>query len=283
MTTPSPLLHVDGVTVTFGAVRAVDAVTMSVPPGTVCGLIGPNGSGKTTLLGAISHLVPMREGSMTFDGADLTHASADRVSRAGVARTFQAMRLLGHLTVRENVMIGADFRCAPSSLLRSWLDLRRALVGEKQARRTADEALERVGMLEWADLGPLELPYGMQRRVEIARALATSPKLLLLDEPVAGMNSEERHEISDIIRELSSEGLTQVLVEHDLTTIHKVCDLAYVLNFGKVIAQGLASEVVDVPAVREAYLGHAAPAAAPEGIDTTTTEEVGHVVDSPSA
>ena len=257
MTASDSLLRVTDVAVAFGAVRAVDKVSMTVPRGVVCGLIGPNGSGKTTLLGAISRLVPIREGRLEFNGLDLTQARPDEVSRAGIARTFQAMRLLGHLSVRENVMIGADVRTASRSLLRSWLDVRRSLVGDRNAKAIADEALDRVGMGDYAEAGPLELPYGMQRRIEIARALATRPKILLLDEPVAGMNDEERREVSDIIRDLSGEGLTQILVEHDLATIHRVCDLAYVLNFGCVIAHGTAREVIDVPAVREAYLGHA--------------------------
>lgn len=257
MTVTEPLLDIQDVAVAFGAVRAVDGVSLTVPRGVVCGLIGPNGSGKTTLLGVISRLVPIQAGRLRFDGTDITWAKPDWVSRAGVARTFQAMRLLGHLSVRENVMIGADFHTAPRSLVRSWLDLRRSRAAERAARAVADEALDRVGMLEFADAGPLELPYGMQRRVEIARALATRPKILLLDEPVAGMNDEERREVSEIIQGLSDEGLTQILVEHDLATIHRVCDLAYVLNFGKVIAHGTAREVIDVPAVREAYLGHA--------------------------
>jgi ABC-type branched-subunit amino acid transport system ATPase component len=257
MTPGDALLDVEGVTVAFGAVKAVNGVSLTVPPGIVCGLIGPNGSGKTTLLGAISRLVSIQGGSMRFDGTETTRASADEVSRAGIARTFQAMRLLGHLTVRQNVMIGADFRAAPRSLVRSWLDIPRSLATERASRSEADEALERVGMREWAEAAPLELPYGMQRRVEIARALATKPKLLLLDEPVAGMNDQERREVSEIIHGLSDDGLTQILVEHDLATIHRVCQYAYVLNFGQVIARGTPQEVVEVPAVREAYLGHA--------------------------
>ncbi|MCU1690947.1 MAG: transporter ATP-binding protein [Frankiales bacterium] len=255
--TTTPLLDLTGIAVHFGAVKAVNDVSLTVPRGVVCGLIGPNGSGKTTLLGAVSRLVPVNAGRLQFDGVDLTRAAPDVASRAGIARTFQAMRLLGHLSVRENVMIGADFHTAPRSLLRSWLDVRRSRVSERDSRAVAEQALDRVGMLDHADAGPLELPYGMQRRVEIARALATRPKLLLLDEPVAGMNDAERREVSDIIRSLSEDGLTQVLVEHDLATIHRVCDLAYVLNFGKVIAHGTAREVIHVPAVREAYLGHA--------------------------
>jgi branched-chain amino acid transport system ATP-binding protein len=252
-----PILEVTGVVVAFGAVVAVNQVSVTVPRGVVCGLIGPNGSGKTTFLGAISRFVPVQGGSIAFEGVDITKSPPYKVSAAGMSRTFQAMHLLDRMTVRENVMAGVDFRLAPRTLVRSWLDVRHALKSQRAAAKLADQALERVGMSGYGDVSPAELPYGMQRRVEIARALAVGPKLLLLDEPVAGMNDEERREISQLVRELRGEGLTQILVEHDLATIHRVCDMAYVLNFGEVIAQGTPAEVVDLPAVREAYLGHA--------------------------
>lgn len=257
MTAAAPLLVATDATVAFGAVMALDHVSVSIPPGSICGLIGPNGSGKTTLLGTISRLVPLSAGHIVFNGVEMTARPAHVVSGAGIARTFQAIRLLSHLTVRENVMVGATCHLGNRSLLRSWLDIRQSRASERAARSVADEALQRVGMSEHGDAAPSELPYGMQRRVEIARALATKPKLLLLDEPVAGMNHAERHEIGTLMRSLQGEGLTQILVEHDLATIHRVCDVAYVLNFGQVIAHGLPRGVADIPAVREAYLGHA--------------------------
>lgn len=257
MTTNNPILDVSDVAVSFGAVKAVDGVSLTVPRGSVCGLIGPNGSGKTTFLGAISRFVPIARGCIVFDGTDVTGHPPHAVSGAGMGRTFQAMHLLGQMTVRENVMVGADFRLTPATLVRSWLDVRASLRSNRAAAKAADAALERAAMSEYCDVRPTELPYGMQRRVEIARALAARPTMLLLDEPVAGMSDEERREIGQLVTELRDEGLTQILVEHDLATIHRVCDLAYVLNFGKVIAHGRPAEVVDQPAVREAYLGHA--------------------------
>jgi branched-chain amino acid transport system ATP-binding protein len=257
VTSDQPILEVTDAVVAFGAVVAVNKVSVTVPRGVVCGLIGPNGSGKTTFLGTVSRFVPAKDGRIVFDGVDITKSPAHKVSGAGMSRTFQAMHLLGRMTVRENVMAGVDFRLAPRTLVQSWLDVRHALKSQRAAAKLADQALERVGMSGYGDLSPAELPYGMQRRVEIARALVAGPKLLLLDEPVAGMSDEERREISQLVQELRGEGLTQILVEHDLATIHRVCDMAYVLNFGEVIAHGTPAEVVDLPAVREAYLGHA--------------------------
>jgi branched-chain amino acid transport system ATP-binding protein len=274
VTDERPILDVADVAVSFGAVKAVDGVSMAVPRGSVCGLIGPNGSGKTTFLGAISRFVPLTRGRIVFDDVDVTAHAPHAVSGAGMGRTFQAMHLLGTMTVRENVMVGADFRLTPRTLVRSWLDIRSSLRSNRAAANAADAALERVGMREHCDSRPTELPYGMQRRVEIARALAARPTMLLLDEPVAGMSDEERREISMLVRDLRDEGLTQILVEHDLATIHRVCDLAYVLNFGKVIARGTPADVVEQPAVREAYLGHASLESTAAPTATPAFEEV---------
>ena len=173
----------------------------------------------------------------------------------GLRRTFQTVRLLPELTVLENVALGADSALAGQSVTRSWLQLRRTHRAEKAARAAAARALDRMGLAQYGAAYPATLPYGTQRRVEIARALAAGPQLLLLDEPTAGMTRSERDEIGRILRELREDGLTQVLVEHDIPLITRVCDHLHVMNMGRVIASGEPTTVVQRPDVQEAYLG----------------------------
>ena len=252
------LLEVQDVTVRFGGVVAVREASLTVDSGSICGVIGPNGSGKTTMIGVISRLVNVASGRLLFEGRDYIDEPPYVPSHLGIARTFQAMRLLENLDVRQNVMVGAGSRAVRRGVLGNWLHVPRSISDEQEARAIADEALARVGMERHSSMYPHDLSYGMQRRVEIARALATRPKLLLLDEPIAGMSQAERADIGHILRDLRSQGLTQVLVEHDLAMIHRVCDTSYALNFGQVIAAGPPREVAADPAVREAYIGHAA-------------------------
>lgn len=252
------LLEVQDAAVHFGGVKALDGVSISIERGSLCGLIGPNGSGKSTLLGAISRLTDLSSGQLTINGKEYTKVAPHRANAVGIARTFQTVRLLESMTVRANVMIGAATRAVQRGALSNWLFVTRALADNRLARKGADRALERVGMTEFADAYPQDLPYGRQRHVEIARALASEPQLLLLDEPTAGMNHTERDEVGDLLMALTAEGLTQVLVEHDLAMIHRVCDYTFALNFGKVIASGKPREVSRDNAVREAYLGHGA-------------------------
>jgi branched-chain amino acid transport system ATP-binding protein len=234
------LLHLDDVKVHFGGVRAVDGVSIELERGKLYGIVGPNGSGKTTLINAISRFVPLTAGNVSFDGAALSGMRPFQASRAGLARTFQAIRLLPTLTVRENVLVAVD------------------RLGRSQRRRAAeaaDVALERLRLTRLAGEYPANLPYGTQRRVEIARAIAAEPKLLMLDEPIAGMNREERAEIAEIMTELRAGGLTQLLIEHDLRTVLSVSDHIFVMNFGKCVAQGPPRETAALPEVQEAYLG----------------------------
>jgi branched-chain amino acid transport system ATP-binding protein len=236
------LLRLEDVNVWFGGVRAVDGVSLELEPGRLYGLVGPNGSGKTTLVNAISRLTPLTSGTIWFDGRDVGALPAHAVARAGVARTFQLIRLIPTLTVRENVLLGADIH---------------RLDGDRRARMetAADEALERLGIARLAHVRPGGLPYGTQRRVEIARALAMEPKLLLLDEPVAGSNRGERDELAAIIAELRDHGLTQLLIEHDLRTMLRICDHLFVMNFGRCVAEGEPKATAALPIVQEAYLG----------------------------
>lgn len=252
------LLEVREATVQFGGVVAVRGATLTIESGSICGVIGPNGSGKTTLIGVVSRLVPLTSGQLYFDGTEYTGVPSHLPSKLGIARTFQAMRLLEHMTVRQNVMVGAGSTAVRRSAITNWLDLRRSFADERAARAIADESLAAVGMENHASSYPSDLSYGMQRRVEIARSLASRPKLLLLDEPVAGMSQAERRDIGKLLLGLRSEGLTLLLVEHDLAMIHRLCDMTYALNFGEVIASGPAVQVAADPVVREAYLGHKA-------------------------
>ncbi|MGO3326580.1 ABC transporter ATP-binding protein [Gordonia sp. (in: high G+C Gram-positive bacteria)] len=236
----TPLLELTDIAVHFGGVKAVDGVSIDLEQGGIYGIMGANGSGKSTLLGAVTRLNPLTRGRMRFDGEDFTKVRPYQVAHLGVARTFQTVRLIDDRTVRDNVQLGVD------TVLRS-----------KRAGLTSsvDEVMERVGITAVQRMRPSELSYGMQRRVEIARAIVGKPRLLLLDEPTAGMNTEERDEVSDLMRALQGEGLTQLLVEHDVQMMVDVCDYLFGMNQGVLIAQGEPEAVVADEAVRESYLG----------------------------
>ncbi|MFF8360113.1 ABC transporter ATP-binding protein [Streptomyces chartreusis] len=250
------MLDIREAAVHFGGVKAVDGVTLHLGAGKIYGLLGPNGSGKSTLLAAVSGLVELTRGSIAHVGHTARRHTAADIARAGVARTFQTVRLLSDLTVFDNVLLGADHADrhrpgVPDDRMRRWFH------GARGNRQAAAAALERVGLAGAERLRPHQLPYGAQRRVEIARAIAMRPALLLLDEPVAGMNRQERTEISDVLLKLREEGqgLTQLLVEHDVQMITDTCDHVFVMNFGVLIAEGAPDHVVRNTAVREAYLG----------------------------
>jgi branched-chain amino acid transport system ATP-binding protein len=251
----SRLLSVEQARVWFGGVRAVDGATLELEQGKLHGLVGPNGSGKTTLVNAISGITRLTGGSIRFGDRDVGALSAHAVRRAGIARTFQAIRLLPTLTVRENVMLGGDWLIGPdrSGAADGWWGRRRG--ARRAVSRQADAVLERVGLGSAARQYPASLPYGTQRRVEIARAIVGEPQLLLLDEPVAGMNRHEREEIAALLTELRESGLTQLVIEHDLRTLLQVCDTLFVMHFGRCVAGGDPHETAALPEVQEAYLG----------------------------
>lgn len=234
------LLEIDDVAVHFGGVRAVDGVSLQLHEGRIHGIIGPNGSGKSTLIGAVTRLTPMTRGGLRFEGVPFQELPAHQVAHLGISRTFQTVRLLEDRSVRDNVLLGQDTRTRHE---------RRKLNGR------AEQVMERVGVTPVARMRPDELSYGMQRRVEIARAIVGRPRLLLLDEPTAGMNTHERDEITALLRSLREEGLTQFLVEHDVQMMVDVCDHLFAMNFGQLIAEGPPDAVVRDDGVREAYLG----------------------------
>ncbi|MCU1476321.1 MAG: branched-chain amino acid transporter ATPase [Subtercola sp.] len=251
----SALLSIKDVAVHYGGVKAVDGVTITVEQGIVYGLVGPNGSGKSTLLGAISRLTRITSGELSFDGHDYTHWTPQRIARQGLGRTFQTVRLVPTLTVEANIRLGADTRVFGTGIFKPWLRPLWYRPRDKEVTDIAREAIARLELESFRDRLPDELSYGTQRRVEIARALATNPSLLLLDEPTAGMTDEERDSISEVIRRLRREGLTQILVDHDVDMITGLADTMGVMDQGHLIIEGLPRDVVRDQAVQSAYLG----------------------------
>ncbi|MDQ1510966.1 MAG: branched-chain amino acid transport system ATP-binding protein [Actinomycetota bacterium] len=234
------LLTVDHVRVEFGGIVALADLSLTIDEGQICALIGPNGAGKTTLFNCVSRLYQPKEGSIEFDGHNLLALPAHRIARAGISRTFQNLALFPALTVVQNVMVGAHSRG-----------------GTSRARRAdALELLQRLGLVDLADHAAAGLPYGTLKRVEIARALAARPKLLLLDEPAAGLTHSEVDELGDLVRTIRDDfELSVLLVEHHMAMVMAISDKVVVLDFGSQIAEGRPEEIRDDPRVIEAYLG----------------------------
>jgi branched-chain amino acid transport system ATP-binding protein len=227
----------------FVGLRALDGVSFALSRGEILGLIGPNGSGKTTLINVVTGLLPATSGQVFVDGVEITNQKSYKIAHAGLARTFQTIRLFRELTVLENVEVAA----VSMGLSRP------------QARKRAFEALEEIGITRWAEMRAGVLPYGLERRVEVARALATQPKFLFLDEPAAGLNEEESEELLQVLVAIPSRrNLGMLIVDHDMRLIMRLCHRLHVLNFGKTIGEGTPEEVRQIPAVLQAYLGRAA-------------------------
>jgi ABC-type branched-subunit amino acid transport system ATPase component len=245
-----PMLDVQDLTVRFGAVTAVDHVSLAVPQGSLVGLIGPNGAGKTTFIDAVTGFVPA-DGSLHLGGTSLHHLAPHRRVAAGLGRTWQSLELFDDLTLRENCLVAAQ----DDSLTSSLLDLVRPARHAHDPR--VDAALELVGLSDAADRAPTELSLGQRKLAGVARALAGAPSLLLLDEPAAGLDTDESAALGERLRRIVAAGTTILLVDHDMGLVLGVCDEVHVLDFGRLVRSGTPDEVRDDPAVIAAYLGTA--------------------------
>jgi branched-chain amino acid transport system ATP-binding protein len=248
------LLKVTGVNKRFGGLQALSDVGIEIQKGQIYGLIGPNGAGKTTFFNVITGLYSPDSGSFELDGKPYSPSEPHRVAAAGIARTFQNIRLFPDMTALENVMVGRHVR-TKATALGAVLRTRATLAEEAAIRQRATELLEYVGVSKYADFQARTLAYGDQRRLEIARALATDPKLLALDEPAAGMNATEKVALRGLLENIRKDGVTILLIEHDVKLVLGLTDRVTVLDYGKVIAAGSPYEVQRNPAVIEAYLG----------------------------
>lgn len=249
-------LELLNLSVHFGGVKAVQNVSIRVEEGEFRGLIGPNGAGKTTVFNAITGVVQPTAGEVYFEGKKLNCIRADKIAHMGIARTFQNIRIYPRMTAAENVAIGLD--SYPSyNAISAMLRLPHVVKRDKEIKRLSLEYLDKVGILEYKDYEAGALPYGLQRKLEIARALATRPKLLFLDEPAAGMNTNESIELVSFLKDLhqSNDGLTIVLIEHHLEVVMEVCQKIDVLNLGSMLASGTPDEIQKNPDVIKAYLG----------------------------
>jgi ABC-type branched-subunit amino acid transport system ATPase component len=249
------LLEVSSLVMRFQGITALDNVSFSLAEGQITSLIGPNGAGKTTMFNCITGMYTPTSGRVSFDGQDITAAPAFKISKHGIARTFQNLALFGGLTVLENLLVGAYLQ-GSTGLLQGALKTPRARAEQKAAEAAAFEVLEFLGMQDATHLKPSELSYGRQKQVEFARALMQKARLIMLDEPMAGMSAVEKSAMTQLIQRVRSHyGATFLIVEHDIPVIMDISDKIVVLDFGRKIAEGTASEVQNNPLVIAAYLG----------------------------
>ena len=248
------MLTLETISRIFGGLAAVNSVSFKVPPGQIVGLIGPNGAGKTTLLNLVSGLDRPTRGTILYNDNPIQHLHPHQINQLGIARTYQNIRLFSQMTVLENVIVGMHTH-GKASLLDAMLLLPSYRAEEKRFRAEAQRLIDSLGLSEFSQVPTGALSYGAQRRVEIARALATRPGLILLDEPTAGMNAAETQRLGEFILGLRAQGLTVLVIEHDMTFINQVCDQVVVLNFGELIASGTPDQIRANPLVIEAYLG----------------------------
>ena len=248
------MLYAENVYVRFGGLTAVDNVSLHIKPGEIHAIIGPNGAGKSTFFNAVSGINKPSEGKISFLGQDITGLNQHQVAARGIGRTFQNIKLFHSMTVLENVICGCHMN-VKSNMFQDMFGTKKQKQEEEQLRQECLELLKRVDLYDKRDLYSNNLPYGDQRKLEIVRAMATKPKLLMLDEPAAGMNPSETEELKQFIKKINGEGLTILLIEHDVKMVMSLADTITVLNHGAKIAEGSANEVRNNDAVIEAYLG----------------------------
>jgi branched-chain amino acid transport system ATP-binding protein len=249
------LLEIADMSISFGGLKAVDSLSLAVHAGSIAGLIGPNGAGKTTVFNCVARYYQPDSGTIRFDGVDLLSARPHEVLPRGIARTFQNMELFRSMTVQDNLLVGQHCEIK-SGFWSAALSLASSRHSEAEVRRRASAVMERFGLSAYAHSPVASLPYGLQKMVEFGRALVSKPRLILLDEPAAGLNPSETKELTGLIRRLRDEdGITVLLVEHDMGLVRSICDEIYVMDFGRRIAHGTPDEISRNPLVIEAYLG----------------------------
>lgn len=248
------MLELRGITQIFGGVTALDSVSFTVEAGQITGVIGPNGAGKTTLFNIVTGIYSQTRGTVHFEGRDVSRLPAERLAGLGMVRTFQNVELFGGMTVLENVMVGLHSRSG-SGLLACSLKMPWAVAEERRIREEAHQWLQFADIDELADVQAANLPFGKGRLLEIARAMACTPRMILMDEPAAGLNSQETLGLASLIRRIRDTGVTVVLVEHDMELVMDICDRIVVLNLGRKLAEGTPRDIQDNPEVIAAYLG----------------------------
>ena len=248
------MLRLQGITKVFGGLIALEEVSFSVEDGTITGIIGPNGAGKTTLFNIVSGIYPQNSGNVYLGGKNISRFAPEKLARLGLVRTFQNVELFGQMTVLENVMVGLHTK-SKSGILSCAFKLPGHIREEKYIRERSLQWLEFTGMVDSAEVKAGNLPFGQGRLLEIARALALEPRMILMDEPAAGLNSHETIGLAALIRRIRESGVTVVLVEHDMDLVMDVCDAVVVLNLGRKLAEGTPREIQENTAVITAYLG----------------------------